>query len=124
MKFALAVVLLSLIALAGYAIAQPTNLAPFETNVTVGTTATMAAVAANPTRKGLMLCNSGPAGSTINVTFGTITPTATTGIVLAGGAVAASCLNLMPYMNTNVSMGAQINAIASAAGTPLVALEF
>ena len=107
------------------AFAQPTNLAPFQRDVTVGTTAVMAAVPANPTRKGLMLCNTGATGQTIYVTFGTLTPVAGNGVPLQStGAFATACLNLMPYMGPNIAMGAQINAIASAAATPLTALEF
>ena len=89
-------------------------------------TAVMAAIPANPTRKGLMLCNAatGTTPASVNITFGTITPTTATGIQLPGGAVPNSCLTLMPYMGPNIAMGAQINAIASAAATPLTALEF
>jgi hypothetical protein len=103
--------------------AQPTNLMPFETNVIVGTTAVMAAVPPNPSRKGLLLCNAAASG-TIWVTFGKIIPQANVGVPLAGGAVINSCLNLMPYLGPSIAMGAQINAIASAASTQLVALEF
>jgi hypothetical protein len=102
-------------------VAQPTNLAPFQTNIAVTTTAKMAAVAANPTRKGLMLCNTGTA--IVYASFGTVTPTTTTGITLAVPPAVNACLDLMPYMGPNIAMGAQINVIGAAAGSA-VALEF
>ncbi|MBO0710399.1 MAG: hypothetical protein J2P47_03860, partial [Acetobacteraceae bacterium] len=76
------------------------------------------------------VCNNGPAGSVVNITFGPgttsapNTPTATTGVPLPGGAVTNSCLSLFPYLGPNISMGAQLNFIASAAGTPVTVLEF
>src|SRR5258706_3287491 len=76
--------------LAGPARTQQTNLAPFQTNVTVGTGATLAAVGANASRRGLVICN-GHATQSITVTFGTITPVSlTTGLVIPGGNVVAS----------------------------------
>lgn len=110
--------------------AQPTNLAPFQTTINVGTTAMMNAVKANPSRKALMVCNNGPAGSIVNITFGPgttsmpNTPSATTGVPIPGGAVVNSCLSLFPYLGQNIAMGAQLNMIASAAGTPVTVLEF
>lgn len=105
--------------------AQPTNLAPFEWDVIAGITATMAAVPANPTRKALIICNAGVAGTVVYVTFGQHSmPALNVGIPLAGGAVVNSCLNLLPFATATVAMGAQINVIASAAGTPVVVLEF
>jgi len=115
---------------ASQALAQTTNLAPFQTTVTAGTTAIMAAVPANPTRRGLMLCNVGAMGVTIYVTFGpgTVTmpntPSATNGIPIPGGALPNSCLDLLPWSSANIGMGAQINVVASMAGTPVTVLEF
>lgn len=107
------------------AVAQPTNLAPFEWDVLAGTTAIMAAVPANPTRKALIVCNAGVAGVIVYVTFGQhSTPSLSGGLPLAGGAVSNSCLNLLPFATNTVAMGAQINVIATAAGTPVVVLEF
>jgi len=104
---------------------QPTTiLTPFQTNVSVGTTAMMAAVPANPTRKGLIIANNGT--GILNVTFGpgTIsqpnTPSATSGIPIAGG----TSFSMLPAMAPNVSMGAQLNMIAAAAATPVSILEF
>jgi hypothetical protein len=110
---------------AGQAAAQPTNLAPFEWDVIAGTTAIMAAVPANPTRKALIVCNAGVGGTVVYVTFGQhSSPALNVGVPLAGGAVINSCLNLLPFASSNVAMGAQLNVIASAAGTPVVVLEF
>lgn len=122
-KWILGISLVALICLLlGEAFGQPTNLAPFQTNVTITAgTANMAAVPANPTRKGLYLCNTGI--GQINVSFGTVVPTTTTGIVLAVPPAVNACLNLMPYMGPNVAMGAQVNMISAASGTA-VALEF
>lgn len=112
------------------AIAQPTNLGPFQHTLSVGTTAVMAAVPSNPTRRGLLVCNVAAAGTLIYVTFGpgTVsnpnTPSVTNGVPIPGGAVVNSCLNLLPWSAANIGMGAQLNFIASAAATPVVVLEF
>lgn len=106
--------------------AQYTALAPFETNATIGASATLGVLPANPSRRGLILCN-GHASQSITVTFGTITPVSlTTGVVIPGGNTAASCFNLLPNILASplVGVGAQVNAIASGATTPLTALEF
>jgi hypothetical protein len=106
---------------------QQTNLGPFQTNVTVGTSATLAAVGANPSRRGLVICN-GHASQSITVTFGTITPVSlTSGLVIPGGNVVASCW-YAPVVGTGSGpvggLGAQINMIASGASTPATVLEF
>ena len=113
--------------------AQPTTvLTPFQTTASVGVTAMMNALPANPTRKGLIIANNGaltgtpPEGPTVNVTFGPgsisapNTPSATTGVPIAAG----QTFSMLPAMADNVSMGAQVNAIASAAATPVTFLEF
>ena len=106
-----------------------TILTPFETNVIVGTSAMINAVPANPTRKALIISNNGPNTETVNVTFGAINPgavsppnlpSATTGIPIVGG----SSFSLFPYASSDISMGAQLNMIASAAATPVSVLEF
>jgi hypothetical protein len=120
-----------------------TILTPFETNVVVGTTAVIAALPANPTRNALIIANNAPTtdptgaavaagetpGAQINVTFGPVNPalvnplhmpTATTGIPIQAG----QTFSLMPYMANNISMGAQVNVIASGAGTPVTFIEF
>lgn len=112
----------ALLTLSALPMAQTTVLAPFQTNITVAATATMAALPANPSRKGLYFCNTS-ATSTVYLSFGTVTPSATAGIALPGGGVAGSCLNWVQYAGSGVSMGAQINVIGQAAGTA-VALEF
>jgi hypothetical protein len=119
-----------------------TILTPFETNLVVGTTPVIAAVPANPTRKALLIANNAvkadftgtvPAGETpgsqINVTFGPVNqamvnplhmPTATTGIPIQAG----DTFSLFPYAASDISMGAQINMVASSAGTPVTIVEF
>src|SRR5215471_17599779 len=103
-----------------------TILTPFQTNLSVGTTAMMNAIPANPTRKGLVIANNGAASDIVNVTFGpgTIqtpnTPSATSGIPIAGG----TTFSMLPAMANDVSMGASVNVIASAAATPISVLEF
>ena len=106
-----------------------TILTPFETNVIVGTSAMINAVPANPTRKALIISNNGPNTETVNVTFGAINPgavsppnlpSATTSIPIVGG----SSFSLFPYASSDISMGAQLNMIASAAATPVSVLEF
>jgi hypothetical protein len=112
---------------------QPTTvLNPSETDILVGTTAMMAAVGANPTRRGLVIANNAPltgtppAGPSINVTFGPgpigqpNTPSATRGIPIAAG----TSFSLLPWSSANIGMGAQLNMIASAAATPVSVLEF
>jgi predicted flavoprotein YhiN len=106
---------------------QPTTvLNPSQMNVSVGTTAMMAAVGANPTRRGLVIANNGAVTDVVNVTFGpgTIsapnTPSATSGVPIAGGAT----FSLLPWSAANVGMGAQLNMISSTAATPVTVLEF
>lgn len=112
---------------------QPTNLMPFQTNVTVGTTPIMGALPANPARKGLIISNNGTGqvnltfggGTALGTSLGTVIippppPTTTTGLALQAG----TSFELLPAMAPNVAMGAQINAIAGAAGEQLSFLEF
>jgi hypothetical protein len=97
---------------------QTTILLPFQTNVTAGTEAIMAAVLANPTRNGLIIANNG--GDQVNVTFGPNVPSATTGIPIA----AASVFTLVPRNADSMALGAAVNVIAAAADTPVSIFEF
>ena len=104
-----------------------TILTPFQTNLSVGATAMMAAIPANPTRKALVIANNAPltggppaTGPAINVTFGPNVPTTPTGIPIAAG----TAFSFFPYAANDISMGAQINVIAGAAATPVSVLEF
>lgn len=112
---------------------QPTNLMPWETNLSIGTTAVLGAIPANPTRKGLVITNNG--ADPVNVTFGgnkmimtsqgvailpPDPPTSTTGIQIAAG----QSLTLPPAQTPAVALGAQLNMIAGAAATPVSVLEF
>lgn len=105
---------------------QYTALAPFQTNLTIGTGATTAAVPANPSRRGLVICN-GHASQSVTIGFGSNTPVSgTSGLVIPGGNVVASCWYAMPNFLASpiVGVGAQLNMIASGASTPVTVLEF
>jgi hypothetical protein len=104
----LAIAALASAALSGAANAQNTNvLSPLSTTFSQTTTATAAAIPANPSRKQLTICGT-TATNTLNVTFGTpvVTPTATLGIPIA----ASSCVTFGPL--TGAYVGAQVNMIA------------
>lgn len=105
--------------------AQQTNFGPFETDLSIGTGASMAAVAANPSRRGLIICND-HASQTINVTFGPAsTPSATVGLRIPGGNAVASCWYSGSAITPGIGgFGAQINIIASGATTPVTVFEF
>lgn len=100
-----------------------TQLGPNVTALTIGGTATMAAIGANPTRRAVTICN-GHATQTATFTFGTaVTPVSlTTGQVLATGNVATSCFTTPGAIQSGV--GAQINLIASGASTPVTVFEY
>lgn len=111
----------------GPAFGQATNvLGPSTTTVTASGTATLAALASNPSRRAVTICN-GHATNTVTFTTGT-TPTPvslTTGIVLAAGNVATSCMTLGSIGSKDgAGVGAQINVIASAGSTPVTFLEY
>jgi hypothetical protein len=123
-------VALPLLAWSGFALAQSnTVLGPSMTTVTAnGVAAIMNALPANPSRKRLTICN-GHASNTATFTTGsTLTPVSvTTGIVLLGGNVSTSCFTMgadSATGSTGVSVGAQINVIASTAATPITFLEY
>lgn len=99
---------LAFVALSGAANAQGgTVLSPLSTTFSQTTTATPAAIAANPTRKQITICGT-TATNTLNVTFGTpvVTPTATLGIPIA----ANTCVTFGPLSGSYV--GSQVNMIA------------
>ena len=117
----------AMLVIAGGAFAQ-TALGPNITSVTAGATASMAALAANPTRKGVVICNE-HASNTATVTTGTaLTPVSlTTGRVLAAGNLVTSCLTIgstTGSTTTGANVGAQINVIASSISTPITFIEY
>jgi hypothetical protein len=104
--------------------AQPTVLGPFMTTATVGASATLGAVPANPSRRAMTICN-GHATQTVTFTFGTLTPVSlTTGQVLPAGNVVASCFTVPPIASVSGGIGAQLNLIASGAATPVTVFEY
>lgn len=104
--------------------AQQTNSGPFQTDLSIGNSATMGAVGVNPSRRGLIVCND-HASQTINLSFGTNTPSATAGIRIPGGNVTASCwYSGAAQLPGTGGIGAQINLFASGASTPVTVLEF
>lgn len=116
-----------LVMFAGISIIWPlkaqTNLGPFETDLSIGNTASMNAVPANPTRRAVIICND-HASQTINVTFGTAsTPSATVGLRIPGGNAVASCW-YSSSASTGGGQGAQINFFASGATTPVTVFEY
>lgn len=118
---------LPLLGYVGAALAQ-TALGPSMTTVTGGATATMAALPANPGRRGVTVCNE-HATNTVTFTLGT-TPTPvslTTGRVLAAGNLVTSCFTIgstQGVTNSGANVGAQINVIASSISTPITFIEY
>ena len=111
----------------GVALAQ-TALGPNMTTVTGAATATLAALPANPSRKGVTICNE-HATNTVTFTLGTtLTPVSlTTGRVLAAGNLVTSCWTIgstQGVSNSGVNVGAQINVIASSISTPITFIEY
>jgi len=106
--------------------AQPTVLTPFQTNLTIGTSATLNAVPANPSRKGLIICNGIASANAITVTFGTTTPVdRTTGLVIPGANAVASCFYVLPgNLGGIAGIGAQINIVGQTTSMPVTVLEF
>jgi len=100
-----------------------TNLGPVTWALTASGTAAMAAVPANPSRRGFTICNN-HASQTVNFTTGTVTPVSgSVGQFLAANNVATSCYTT-PALTAGVGVGAQINIIASGATTPVTVLEY
>ena len=86
----------------------------------------MAALAANPTRRAVIICNE-HATNTVTFTIGTVlTPVSlTTGRVLAAGNLATSCFTIGSAANQGSSnVGGQINVIASSTSTPVTFIEY
>jgi len=114
-----------LIGYIGTALAQ-TALGPNMTATTGTNAAQLAALAANPARKGVTICNE-HASNTVTFTLGTLTPVAgTTGRVLAAGNLVTSCWTIgstQGVTNSGVNVGAQINVLASLA-TPITFIEY
>ena len=98
---------LSLLSCIGAAHAQGvTVLSPVSNTFTQTTTATLAAIPSNPSRKQIQICGN-TAVNTLNVTFGTIvTPTATLGTPIGANA----CALFTPAAGSY--LGSQINLIA------------
>lgn len=117
---------LPVIGYAGYALAQGTTvLSPATTTVTAGATATMAALAANPSRRMLTICNGSATLLTTFTTGPSTTPVSlTTGVVLQTGNVAASCITLGTGAKDGPAVGAQINIISSTGGDPVTFIEY
>lgn len=104
--------------------AQSTVLSPVTTTVTASGTATLAALPSNPSRRQVIICNNS-ATATATITTGSVTPVSlTTGFVLQTGNVAASCITLGSGASPGLSVGNQINVIASASSTPVTFIEF
>lgn len=93
--------------LAGSALAQgATVLSPVSNTFTQTTSATLAAIPSNPSRKQIQICGN-TAVNTLSVTFGTIvTPTAAIGTPIAANA----CATFTPPVGSY--LGSQINLIA------------
>jgi hypothetical protein len=112
-------------AFAGAAHAQ-TALGPSTTSVAV-TSGLMAALAANPGRKGVVVCNESTSG-TATITTGSLSPVSlTTGRVLASGNLVTSCLTIgstQGVSNSGVNVGAQINVAVSANPTSITFIEY
>jgi hypothetical protein len=111
----------------GAAVAQ-TALGPSMTTLTGTGVAQMAALAANPTRKGVTICNE-HASNTVTFTLGTtLTPVSTTtGRVLAAGNLVTSCWTIgstQGLSNAGTNVGAQINVISSTISTPITFIEY
>ena len=98
-----------------------TYLGPNAYYLSIGNTATMAAVGANPSRIGLTIQNN--SANTLTFTFGSTTPvSATTGIQ-----VAANSNYTVPVTGMGLvgNIGAQLNMICNVAGpSNITVLEF
>jgi hypothetical protein len=125
---ACALVLAALDPLVAHAQGLGTSLGPNQYNLTIGTGASMAAIGANPSRKGITICNgNATAANVITVTFGpSVTPVdGTTGVVIPGGQVAASCHTFPESGMGGVgNLGAQINIISHVGSNPVSAVEY
>lgn len=117
-KHASVIAVLSLAGIGPAAAQAPTILSPNTTTFTQTTTATLAAIPANPSRKQITICGQ-TATNTLNVTFGTtVTPTSSLGIPIA----AQSCVTFTPP--TGSYLGAQINLIAVTGSVTVLVNEY
>lgn len=108
----------------GAVLAQTTVLGPSMTTVSVGVNGTMAALAANPSRRAVTVCN-GHATQIATISTGSLSPVSlTTGIVLQTGNVASSCFTFGSPTGPSGGVGAQINVIANGASTPVTFVEY
>jgi|SRR5215469_343785 len=89
-----------------------TILGPNQYNLSVGNTALLAAVPANPTRMGLTIQNN--SANTITFTFGSVTPVSAS----VGQQIGANAAATVPPSGIGVvgNIGAQLNLIANVAG--------
>src|ERR1700746_1680597 len=95
-----------------------TNLGPVTYALTASGTATMAAVAANPSRRRVTIWNK-HASQPVHFTTGTLVPVSgSVGQFLAANNVATSCYTT-PALTMGYGVGAQINIIASGSSTPV-----
>jgi hypothetical protein len=115
-------------AFAGLAYAQ-TALGPNMTSVTTNSGGLMNALPANPSRRGVTICNE-HASNTVTFTLGTLSPVGvTTGRVLASGNLVTSCFSIgstqgFPTTGAGSNVGAQINILASGTSTPVTFIEY
>jgi len=124
----LAAAALAASAFAGLAYAQ-TALGPNMTSVTTNSNGQMNALAANPSRRGVTICNE-HGSNTVTLTLGTLSPVGvTTGRVLAAGNLVTSCITIgssqgVPTTTGGSNVGAQINILASGSSTPVTFIEY
>ena len=107
--------------------AQPLSLVPQIFALTVGTGATMNAVASNPNVRSIIICNgNATAANVVTATWGSaVTPVdGTTGLVIPGGQVVASCWTSPAIGGGNFWGMQQLNLIAHVGATPVTVLIF
>lgn len=117
-KHAAVIAALSLFGGSAWAQGAPTMLSPVTTTFSQTTTATLAAIPANPSRKQITICGQ-TATNTLNVTFGTtVTPTSS----LGQGIAAQSCTTFTPPAGSY--LGSQINLIAVTGTVTVLVIEY
>lgn len=106
-------------------VAQTNVLGPATTSASITVNGTLAALAANPSRKALTICNN-DATNKVTITTGATSPVAlTTGVVLLNGNVATSCITFgTPGGGASGGVGAAVNAIASVATVVVTFIEY
>lgn len=98
--------------------AQSTVLSPISSSFTQTTTATLAAIPSNPSRKQITICGN-TATNTLNVTFGpALTPTSGLGQPIA----ALACTTFTPPAGSY--LGSQINLIAVTGSVVVTVTEY